>query len=196
MLARDTVRQGETVMHLAQRLLGNPFEWRTIVALNHLKPPYITAQPHANCLSVGDTVLYPAQQGQTPSVDISALVVNTYKRDLATHNRDLVLQDGRLLTQAGVANLKDAVMRRIRNLVGRHPFWPEYGSLALTHVGRPADDLRLRFLCLDTERAVISDPRVVSCQVVCEWQNEVLTAVVTVQPIAPGDPFIIRQPLR
>lgn len=190
MIARDTVRAGETIVSLAARLTGNGGNWGAIVRLNKLKAPYITEAPRRGTLSPGEEVLYPAPTMPATPPDRAQLAAETYKRDLRAEGGDLVLGGGgNLVTDVGLDNLRAALTRRLSTLIGRHPWHPLYGSLLPGHIGKVADPFRLRLICVDARRAVLRDPRVESCTVAAVWEADVLRVDCAVTPIPPGTPF-------
>lgn len=196
-IAQDTVLSGENIVSLAARLTGNALDWQVIIRLNKLRPPYLIDEPRregearGHQLRPGDAVLYPAPNAPTTPPDAARLAVLTYRRDLKAEGGDLVLSGGHLTTEAGLDNLHAALTRRLRTLVGRHPFHPPYGSLLHAHIGKPADYPRVRLASVDVKRAVLRDPRVQSCVAHVTWEAELMTVDVTVTPIPPGTPFRI-----
>lgn len=195
MNAREVVRPGDTLVSLSARLLGDPLRWGELVSLNHLKPPYLTATGAPGTLRPGDEILYPLTAGAPPPQNIAQLEEETYGRDLADDNGDLILRGGNLVTLAGLPNLRAALLRRLRVRLGAHPFHPAYGSNVKNHLGRPADDARLIMLIDDVVRSVLRDPRVQDATGEAVWEHEVLTVVLDVTPVPPGTPFTLRVPV-
>lgn len=195
-VARDVVQPRDTIVSLSTRLLGDPMRWRELVGLNSLTPPYIAAQPAPGVLTPGDAILYPTEASAPPPRTQAQLEVETYGRDLAEHDGDLVLRGGDLMTTSGLPNLRAALLTRLRHRLGAHPFHPEYGSRLKDHLGRPADDARLNILIDDVLRAVLADPRVESAGGEAFWDAELLSVRLSVTPIPPGTPFSLTLPVR
>lgn len=196
MNARDTVRPNDSMITLATRLLGSPMRWRELVALNALKPPYLTPDGAGGTLRPGDQIIYPAQPGTSAPRNLAQLEVDAYRRDAATTRRgDLILQGGDLATHAGLPNLREALLTRVRTQLGGHPFHPGYGSRVKGHVGQVGDGARLNMAVNDVLRAVLQDPRVQSATGEAVLSGDVMTLDLWVTPVPPGTPFSLRVPL-
>jgi len=188
-VARSVVQNGDNIITLSNRLLGSAERWRELITLNRLNPPYFAPTSAPGVLAPGDTILYPLGALSAPPTDTAELEARTYKRDLLLTGKDLTLAYRQLSTTVGLPNLKAALDRRLRVLVGAHPFHPEYGSLLRLHVGMVADDPLLELAVHDARRAILADPRVQSCSVQAEYASDVLSLRCDVEPIPPGTPF-------
>jgi phage baseplate assembly protein W len=193
--ARDVVRSNDTIISLAGRLLGDPMRWREIVDLNVLRAPYIAAQRGPGVLQPGDEVVYPGATGAVVPRSIASLEADTYRRDFATLDGDLILQGGDFATTVGIENLRAALLQRIVTRLGGHPFHPLYGSLLSSHLGRPADAARLSLMIDDVLRAVLRDPRVEDATGEADYSTDIVTLTLIVTPIKPGTPFGMTVPL-
>lgn len=193
-IASDQVQQGENIVMLAARLIGDPLAWGVIVELNNLKAPYLTddlALAGPQILTAGDPVLYPSPEVPRQTVSLERLELLTYKRDwTVTRQGDLNFNEGgQLVTESGLPNLKTAIFRRLRTLVGLHPFHPLYGSLVPLHVGEVADQPRLHLMAIDGRRSLLRDPRIRDCSISVDWYDELLKFDLTVVPVPPGQAF-------
>jgi hypothetical protein len=102
-VGQGTVHAGETIRSIARRLTGDESNWRSIVQINDLRPPYITSNPSlgTGVLKVGDPILYPVNSnigldptslasGSLPSTEdmsnqdqsLGGAVIESYGRDL------------------------------------------------------------------------------------------------------------------
>lgn len=194
-IARDIVQPRDTIVSLASRLLGDPLRWGELVTLNKLRPPYVAQQGATGVLSPGDSILYPAQAAVPVPRTQAELEVETYGRDLAAEDGDLVLTGGDFATTSGLPNLRAALLTRISQRLGSHPFHPSYGSRLKDHLGQPADDARVNVLLDDVLRAVQADPRVQDASGEAFWQADVLSVLLLVTPVPPGTPFELLIPL-
>lgn len=189
MIGRALVQPGDNIVQLASRLTGDPSRWPELVSLNRLTPPYVADVSGPGVLGPASVIQFPLSglPSPIPSEQLEAL---TYKRDMTTNRRgNLLLENREPRIEAGLTNLATALARRLRTPVGAHPFHPEYGSLLRSHLGKPADQVRLDLVALDARKALLRDPRVESVDVTAVWENELLTIHYTVTPIPPGTIF-------
>ncbi len=194
-VARGAVLAGENIVTLAARLTGDARRWQELVTLNGLTPPYVSDAGGPGVLAPGDAVLYPTSSEPAPTVDAALLEVRTYFRDLAVEGGDLQFNAaGGLVTVSGLENLQAALGRRLRTLIGRHPFHPGFGNRAVLALGEVADEGALALLASDTRAAITRDPRVQDCAVALEWAStHVLRAHLTVTPVPPGTVFTLSE---
>lgn len=153
------VRAGDTLASIAQRELGNADRAIEIAILNDLDD--------GSELSVGDILVPDEGEIVTGSSDLASSGLSPeerfYGRDFAArlvkHNKlQLVWTDGNdLLTQAGVENVKNALMVRQTVRAGTLLDEPEYG-IALPDDAQ--DENSARLLKWSLERVAKQDPRV------------------------------------
>lgn len=131
----DTLR-GDTMQSIAYRELGNAGRWPDLVALNDLRPPFITDDPDLvvpGVLLSGQVikVMVPA-----PFVPASRSPDDVFQRDVALNNRLLSADDdGDFLMVSGVPNLKQAINHAMVTDRGQLQFHPRYGSLIPRIIG-------------------------------------------------------------
>lgn len=83
------VRQGDTIKTLAQRLLGDSAQWKTLVLINNLTYPYVYGNgrpgvdaPTLGILFPGDLILYPMESSSTGYNNVSTGVKTGQKLEL------------------------------------------------------------------------------------------------------------------
>lgn len=157
-VAQGTIRAGETIRDVARRLTGRSDDWKVLVQINNLKPPYVTSAVDAplGVLKVGDTILYPSKTardldaGNIPSASnasnaeaenqgaLGSPVVLAYGRDLrlldSPRGTDFLLTDiainqrGDLSTIVGLDNVEQAVKVKFATEQGELPKHPTFGT--------------------------------------------------------------------
>jgi len=157
---------GDTLQRIAAREMGDATRWPELAWLNHLLPPYLTADAFlpgvasGRILVFGSVILVPVaktqQQGVTPA--------QSFGIDVLLTNGALTVSNGDLDLAVGGPNLKQALELRLRNDKGCLAFHPKYGNDAFKLRGHKANAnaslLALRFC----EECLLGDPRVVSVQ--------------------------------
>lgn len=199
-IATDVVREGDTVVSLAARLLGDPRRWQELVTTNRLVPPYVAdvGTTLTGVLVPGGEVLYVTGDAPARATDPSVIERRTYfvDLDLDQATRDVRFERGRLVFLAGLPNLKEAVLRRVRTAINTHPFHPGYGNRSRLNVGAVADNALLSLIASDTRAAIVRDPRVEDAVVTLEWEFDTVRMEAVVTPVPPGTPFTLRDLLR
>ena len=192
MIGVATVLNGDTIVTLAARLMGDGGRMHDLVALNNLEPPYISDDGTPGTLTGGDAVLYPLTAFSPPRNVSGELETFTYKRDLKNERRGLRMAEGAAAMISGLPNLKDALERRLTTPLHAHPAHPlTYGSRLYTHLGKVADRTRLELMKVDVREAILRDPRVLAVRTSARWEAQVAHFFITVTPIPPGTDFDI-----
>lgn len=162
-----TVKYGDTIRMIAQRELGDAELWTDIVTLNNLQYPYITDVPTEGSASPGDVIEIPLQDDLEVESKTSFgtdLRLSTDKFNLTSGaGGDLSTgADGDYELVAEVDCLIQDIKHRKMTPVGTLPYHPEYGSELATMIGSKKDaNWRIKSQ-LETERTILSDPRVTS----------------------------------
>lgn len=202
--ASAEVRYGDDIRTLAQRLLGDQHEWRTLVRVNRLAYPYVapSGSSHAGrVLTPGSTILYPGgSSGEPQAASLSHNVdAEAYRRDLYLDTRDGLLRasGASFSVLTGMDNLRDAVQRRTSTAIGGHPAHPRlYGHAAKQYVGGVADGDSLRLIEQEFERCIRQDSRVLTVTSTASYDGAKIVRVVSrVTPVPPGRTFTIEQQL-
>lgn len=122
------LRLGETLEHLAARVLGSAARWVEIAELNG----WIDAETlgSGRPARAGDLVLIPLGQSAQPEPTRER---DAYGTDLALDTRgDLILRGEDLATVSGPANIEQALGLRLKTTTLELSWAPEYGLPALT----------------------------------------------------------------
>lgn len=149
-IAESTVQTGEDIYRTAQRLLGDAAQWKALVFVNKLVPPYIDATSSTGVLAPGDRISYPSQ-GQRSLSSIDPLTPNdnsTLPAGEKALGRDLrlsgspdagggvfVYQDvevapgGDLALVEGLPNMEQAMRIKFSTEQGELPIHPSFGFL-------------------------------------------------------------------
>lgn len=148
MLIRHLVSSTESLRTLSVRYLGSAALWPQIAAANGLENADITS-------FVGTEILIPVSSQDTGPVE------DPYLIDLAIENGDLVLDPftGDLKTVGGVDNFVRSILRALSTNQGDLSEHPDYGFGIDTYAGEAITSLYPRFLKLEVERVIRTDPR-------------------------------------
>lgn len=172
------VAPGDTLQGLASRFLGDAREWRAIAVLNDLQAPYVSDTGMPGMVSVGDVLLIPSTnppptaQTITPvlGVDPSAsgaerllgtdLKITRMGDFRDTFDLEIDVDGGSVDFQivAGVPNLAQALLSRIRTEKGTNPLYREVGVDRI--VGTRDASLTRNVAVFRIAQAVRADPRV------------------------------------
>lgn len=177
-VSEDVVRQGDTIRSVAERLLGNSQNWKDIVLLNELVPPYISQVKRPGVLVPGDKILYPQSKAAPPPElthavhgqdDPEFLSEAAYGRDIrltshldADHGVERVDADiderGDLATITGVPNVHQAIRIKFSTERGQLKSHPFFG--ARFPKGRKGDLRTFDEFRINTIATLLSDPRI------------------------------------
>jgi hypothetical protein len=177
--AVTAVNAGETIQQIALRTLGDSGNWKILVLLNKLVPPYISPSGNGkNVLRPGDSILIPSNNAPA-SVTISQSNVkytgdsNLDKRigrdlKLATSKSlgnvniyDVVVgTSGDLDTVSGADNMKQALISKFSTEPGELPTHSDYGLLS--PVGQKATAQTVVEFNLNVRSALLADSRISS----------------------------------
>lgn len=151
---------GDSLQSIAYRELGDASRWPEIVALNNLKPPYISD------LAAGDGVLLSGSLVRIPAAQREATATTdpdlVFEIDIQLdRNGDPVLDVGGDFGQvSGLDNFKQAVKNRIDVDNGDLPFHPAYGSRIRTVIGAMNGPTRAALAAAYASAAIAADSRV------------------------------------
>jgi len=193
--AQYTIKGNDNIRNLSHRLLGDFTKWRELVAINELDPPFIVPDKAAflarglRVLEPSDVLFYP--RGEQRQQDQQTRL-HPYGRDV-NMNPDgyLVFQGGTLALTSGIANLSQALTRRLNTRLGNLPAHPDtYGHVMYSYIGRVANQAILETILLEARRATTADSRVASVQATATTSSDTglvtLTAYATTQEQSVG----------
>lgn len=161
-----TVRQGDSLMDIANRELGNFELWTQIATLNGLQPPYISTTPGPNVAVPGQSLFLPqinstqattASQAPAPNYEINYLGVDKWYGPM---NQQMLPWTGDFQVISGYQNLAFSLGRRLQTALTTLIFHPSFGSRIPPEVGKIADQNTAGYLEAYTTSALLSDPRV------------------------------------
>lgn len=150
---------GDTLQALALREMGDASRWPELIALNNLRPPYLSALPGIDgVLQYGQTLRVPAAQ---TVVSAEASPEQVFGVDIAlTGQGELTTEAGDLVLVAGVDNLSAALRHRLDTDAGELMFHPEYGSRVRRLIGQVNGPTTGILAASYASDAVAADPRV------------------------------------
>jgi hypothetical protein len=179
-----TVFQNDTIQTVAARTLGDAERASELIALNGLRPPYISTTGLPGTLRPGDIILIPSRQnasvtlGATGPTVLGARPTDAIEtRTLGTDLRldpingvvgeplyDLVLAGSTtdIVAVSGVDNLKQGLRSRILTELGDNTLFPAVGMERV--VGLSATDFQLSMEELSIVSAIEADERITSTQ--------------------------------
>jgi len=170
MAARYTIRDHDTLHHIARRMLGHADQWIVLAQFNGLDYPYVdtsgTTYAGQKVLTTGDVLLVPSkidEPRETLALEADNLYDVLLGRDVSLSSLgDLQANPstGDLGTVAGIDNLVQALQRRIGTRKGELAYHPEYGANFEQHVGAVNDPVRLRMMRLEVIETLLADPRI------------------------------------
>jgi len=156
----------DTLQKIALRELQDASRWPEIVALNGIRPPYLTGDHTNPGVLTGAVLLYGSLiKVPSPIANRSAGVtpLQAFGADVGLPG-GLITPDasGGISLASGISNLKQSLERRLSESIGCLQFHPKYGNAAHRLKGRKQDGninlLILRY-CQET---LLADPRVKS----------------------------------
>ena len=160
-----TLRNGETLVDVAARALGDYTQWESIAALNGLSPPYVGATPAPGIATWGTQLVLPTPgvsgsvTGAAPSYTTNFLGVDLY---IGPINGSMPAWTGDFQTIAGYSNLAWALGRRLQTNQGSLIYHPSYGSRIPPEVGAVQTNQTVGHVTAFGKSAILSDPRVAS----------------------------------
>lgn len=187
-IAQGTVNINENIRDISRRLTGNSDNWRQLVEINGLKPPYISSDPALTngVLAPGDAILYPSNNSRDvdPANIASAStnsplenedtgyfagpVVQSYGRDLRlkssmagnqNYAADLdVNQNGDISTIAGVQNVEQGILLKFSTERGELPKHSQFG--AQYTIGTRMTNTSFNDFRITVIDTISSDPRI------------------------------------
>lgn len=209
-----TIQIGDSLQKLA--IAYNLRDWREIVYLNNLEPPYVdTAAVHSvayknnpRVAKVGESILIPAayQSPVASAADVTLLEKFAYGSDLdifaydETNVKAVRLDEkgelsankiGDLAIASGIKNLRQRLIIRLGVHKGSFILHPEFGSELYTLVGLPWTAQNIIKIQLEVQKNILSDPFVqgVSDIEVSKVAHGVLMVDCGVAPVPPYKPF-------
>lgn len=179
------LRNNETLQDLAARSVGDFEQWRSIVTLNGLTPPYPGI---GNAALAGQQLLLPGSSTAIASGAVApsyaANVLGT-DYDFGPINGDMPAWTGDFNLITGLLNFARAIGRRVQTPLGSLVYHSAYGSRIPGEVGAIAGQGEAAKLAAFAQSAINADPRtgkILSCT--AQIQPQFLASIsATVQPI-------------
>lgn len=159
-----TVRNGETLMDIAARALGDFEQWQAIASLNGLFPPYIAPVSSPGVAAWGSQLILPAPGTQLSSVGaVPSYTINYLGTDFYTGpiNGEMPPWSGDYELITGYRNLSWALGRRIQTTLASLIYHSTYGSRIPPEVGAVQDTTTVGAIAAYGMSALASDPRVI-----------------------------------
>lgn len=208
---KHTIKQGENLQIIANKLLGDITKWIDIATLNDLQYPYIVATNQEkltnlnHLVTYGDQINLPNQLNQ-----VSDLNYDTFNpveaKDIydSTMGMDIGLEipygedtedilsmyaqpDGHDIgTVTGIQNLKDSIRRRLLTEYGSLLYHPNYGTHLTQMIGEKINSVLEADLKVEILRTIDTDPRVADAQIV-DWESAGNNGFICVVSILPHD---------
>jgi hypothetical protein len=154
--------QGDTIERVALRELGDARSWRVLANVNGLLWPYVTDDPaaaSATVLLTSGTIKVPAAQAAAPSAVTDDTLLGT---DLLMVGGQLQVLNGDLAVVSGEQNLIAAVVRRLTVRLRELPYYPWYGTLLRTLIGKRGNASTDQLAGSYAASSIASDPRIES----------------------------------
>ena len=125
-----TIRSGENLINISEKLLGDRNKWSILASINECKDAYTRA--NGNSLKAGDEIIVPTTNDNNV---LLPLLPNTQSDStlsvgadlMLDETGDLVLGDLDLKLVSGKANLKQAIGNVLRTTKGELVMNPEFG---------------------------------------------------------------------
>jgi hypothetical protein len=158
-----TLRNGESLMDVAARALGNFELWTEIATLNNLTPPYTGPLSVSGIAGWGTQLILPSpgtQQSATglpPSYEINFLGTDVYVGPI---NGSMPVWSGDFQVISGYNNLAWALGRRLQTTLSALIYHPDYGSRIPPQVGAVQATQTPQRIAAFGKSALFSDPRV------------------------------------
>jgi phage baseplate assembly protein W len=156
------VRVGDTLMDIANRVMGNFEQWYSIAQFNGLVPPFISPTGGVNVAKPGDRLYIPSATSTTtvstqPSYTVNYLGVDLYYGPI---NQEMIPWGGDFETIAGYQNLAISIGRRLQTTITTLIYHNAYGSRIPPEVGQPINSATSGNIQAYAQSAILSDPRV------------------------------------
>lgn len=150
---------GDTLQAISLREMGDASRWPELIAINGLKPPYLSALPGVDgVLQYGQMLRVPAAQ---VTVTAAASPEEVFGVDVALDaSGALVAEGGDFSLVSGVDNLASALSHRLDTDAGELIFHPEYGSRVRRLVGKVNGPTTAILAASYAKDAVAADPRI------------------------------------
>ena len=172
------VNLGDNIKSLAQRLLGDPGRWKTLVLLNNLRAPFVADAGGEDVLRPGDDILYPDAGATGPGPEVvnistvkedqtQSIAEQAFGRDARLKStRDgnvqfsdvVVSQAGDWDTISGIPNVEQALKLKFSTEKGELTVHPSFG--AKFPIGRKITARSFTTFSIQTRSTILSDPRV------------------------------------
>lgn len=157
-----TVRQGDSLMDLAARNLGDYTQWYSIAQINALIPPFVAPASSPGIAGQGQQLFMPTGTsvtaiGDAPNYQINYLGVDIFYGPL---NGEMLPWTGDFQVIAGYRNLAFSLGRRLQTTLGDLIYHLDFGSRVPPEVGAIESPSELGLLKAFTESALRTDPRV------------------------------------
>jgi hypothetical protein len=156
-----TLRFGECLMDVADRLTGDASRWIEIAQVNNWSSPYTDAQDQV--AAAGTPLQIPADMISGINITDNLNLLTNRGEPLLT---DLRLTDGDLslssgaATVSGIDNFNQAIINRLSTKLGEQIGLPTYGLSDLS--GAKQTDTTIAFITDRVITQLLSDPRVYS----------------------------------
>lgn len=178
------LKYGDTLQELAARELGDADKWRDIIAINNLRPPYVTgeaAEAGPNVKLYGQMIMVPAVMS---TVSAEADPAAVFGVDLDLTGGLLAADGGDLRLISGRANLRQALNHRVRTPLRDLLFHLAYGCGVHRLIGRVTGGTAAQLGVQYVRGSLLSDPRVSSVESVrSRPDGDVLPVAATINPI-------------
>ncbi len=172
------VNLGDNIKSLAQRLLGDPGRWKTLVLLNNLRAPFVADAGGEDVLQPGDDILYPSVGATGPGPEIvnistvkedqgQSIAEQAFGRDARLKSirdgnvqvSDVVIgQAGDWDTISGIPNVEQALKLKFSTEKGELTVHPSFG--ARFPIGKKITAASFNTFSIQTRSTILSDPRV------------------------------------
>jgi hypothetical protein len=183
-LRQAHVRIGDTLQALAARELGSAAQWRDLIPLNDLRPPYLIpsidpAERVPQVLLWGDPVVVPARAIN----DNAALGDAALGTDVLVAGGDLVSANGDLATVSGVGNYVQALRHRLFTPLDSYLTHPDYGCAITALLGLGNGPVVALLSAAMARQALLLDPRSAAISAAGAVRGDQLTVAVQAQPV-------------
>lgn len=164
-ISTATLGQGQTLVDLANLVLGDYEQWTDIATVNNLTPPYISANGAPGTTQAGKKLVMPtsgtaaSSTGTPPNYLTNFLGVDLF---IGQINGQMPPWTGDFQTIIGFDNLKISLGRRLQTTIGTLLFHPEFGSRIPPEVGNIQSSKSAGQIAAFAASAIASDPRIES----------------------------------
>lgn len=185
------VRQGDNLMDIAARELGDYTQWSAIATANSLLPPYISTTAGPNVAIVGQLLFLPNGNASTnlvlpaPSYEAFFLGTDIYYGPLGF---DMNPWNGDLPIISGYQNLALSLGRRLQTTLGTLIYHNKFGSRIPPEVGSITTSRTPSQISAYATSSLLSDPRVSSVQNVVVSSNLALGLITVACDVIPKGP--------